>query len=178
LNYHKLAELVVGTEDIVSSVYFFTTFARWKWKQDSGTKRRHRQYVKALRSAKVEVIQGRFLRADERCPLCRDFYPNHVEKRTDVNIALRLLGDAIEDIFDKAVIVSADSDLLPAIAAVHHHTPGKEVGVMFPIGRTSFDLRQHADFRLKMPEKLLGQSQFPDAIQVDSITLRRPDSWT
>ena len=129
---------------------------------------------------KIEVIQGRFMLRSERCPHCKKCYPDHVEKRTDVNIALKLLGDAIDDLYDKALIISADSDLLPTISAVHKHAPGKEVGVMFPICRTSFDLRQYADFRLKMSEKLLSKCQFPDKITLPDIILKRPDcdSWS
>ena len=109
--------------------------------------------------------------------MCRKVYPDHVEKRTDVNIALKLLGDAIENLYDRAVIISADSDLLPAISAVHRHAAGKEVGFMFPIGRTSFDLRQNADFRLWMRERLLRDSQFPDKFEVEGATFERPSNW-
>ena len=48
---------------------------------------------------------------------------------------------------------------------------------MFPIGRTSFDLRQHADFRRKMREPLLQDSQFSDEVKVGSEIIKRPDSW-
>lgn len=111
---------------------------------------------------------------DIRCHKCNQYFLTHEEKRTDVNIALKLFGDAFEDLYDKALIVSADSDLLPIIQAVHKYFPGKEIGVMFPIGRTSFDLRQNADFRRKMREVLLRDSQFPD--EVGNIR-KRPDNW-
>lgn len=177
LNYHKLAESVVRKRDVIAGIFFFTTYAKWKWDQDKGIAFRHKQYVRALQTEKIEVIHGRFMAREERCPKCREYYPDHVEKRTDVNIALKLLGDAIDDLYDKALIISADSDLLPTISAVHKYAPGKQVGVMFPIRRTSFDLRQYADFRLKMPEILLKKCQFPDKIELPDEILQRPDSW-
>lgn len=177
LNYRKLAESTIGSRDTISGIFFFTTYAKWKWDQDKGIGYRHRQYVRALQTEKIEVIQGHFMTRTERCPKCKENYPDHVEKRTDVNIALKLLGDAIEDLYDKALVISADSDLLPTISAVHKYAPGKQVGVMFPICRTSFDLRQHADFCHKMPEKLLAKCQFPDEIKLPDVILRKPENW-
>ena len=177
LNYRKLAESVIKSRDTITRIFFFTTYAKWKWEQEPDIELRHRQYIHALQTEKIVVIQGRFMHRQERCHLCCGVYPDHVEKRTDVNIALQLLGDAIEDLYDRAIIVSADSDLLPAISAVHKYTPGKLVGVMFPIRRTSFDLRQYADFRLKMTEKLLKECQFPDKIILPDLILRRPEDW-
>ena len=37
---------------------------------------------------------------------------------TDVNVAIELLGDAQDDVFDAAIIVSADSDLTTPASAV------------------------------------------------------------
>ena len=99
------------------------------------------------------------------------------EKRTDVNIALQAVGDASEDMYDRAVLVSADSDLLPVIATVHRIAPDKEVGVMIPIGRTNDDLVRSADFRLKMRERNLRASQFPTTITVGKTTITKPSAW-
>jgi len=64
------------------------------------------------------------------------------------------------------LILPADSDLIPAIQAVHEYTPEKKVGVMFPIGRNNNDLKKEADFRIKMPQRLLEAYQFPEKIKV------------
>lgn len=75
------------------------------------------------------------------------------------------------------VYYALNGDLLPIIQTVHKYFPGKEIGVMFPIRRTSFDLRQHADFRRKMREELLRDSQFPDEVKVGNEIIKRPNSW-
>jgi phosphoenolpyruvate-protein kinase (PTS system EI component) len=80
-------------------------------------------------------------------------------------------------LFDKAVIVSADSDLLPVIKAIERIAPEKEIGVMFPIGRTNYELRQNASFRLKMTQKLLQESQFPEQVRLGSTVIARPIEW-
>ena len=176
LNYRKLAESLIGERDHITDIVFFTTYAKWKWAEDAGIAVRHKHYVKALRSQKIQVVQGHFKQKDKYCHNCNRTYPSHVEKRTDVNIALQVLGDAIEDLYDRAMIISADSDLLPVIGAVHKYATAKEVGVMFPIGRGCSDLREKADFRFKMSEWLLCNSQFPDVFEVDGQTFQRPES--
>jgi uncharacterized LabA/DUF88 family protein len=173
LNYRKLAESVIRAQDTIASVYYFTAVVRWR--QENAN--RHARYIRVLRSVGVETIQGRFMNKRVRCHLCGKEFLTHEEKRTDVNIALKILGDAIDDMFDIAVVVSADSDLLPALESVGRRFPEKKIGVMFPIGRSSADLRQIAHFRLRMREQVLKDCQFPDEVHVGKAVLTRPDTW-
>jgi len=173
LNYRKLAENVASSKDIIAGIFYFTAIVRWK--QDNA--RRHKNYITALRWAGVETIEGRFQDKTVCCHRCGQWYKTHEEKRTDVNIALRILCDAIDNKYDKALIISADSDLIPAIQTVHRYAPDKKIGVMFPIGRNSNDLRLEADFRIKMPQKLLEMSRFPDRIRIGSKVIQKPKEW-
>lgn len=174
LNYRKLAESVIGSKNEITGIFYFTAFARWK---SSQVLFRHKQYIKVLRTVGVETIQGRFMKKHIKCHECGKKFLTHEEKRTDVNIAIKLLSDAFDDLYDRALIVSADSDLLPVIKAVHNYAPDKEIGVMFPIGRNSYDLRENADFRFKMTEKLLRNSQFPNKVKVGGKTIKKPSMW-
>jgi hypothetical protein len=54
---------------------------------------------------------------------------------TDVNIAVELLGDAYQDKFDTALLISADSDLTTPIEKVHLLFPKKRVISVFPPNR-------------------------------------------
>ena len=90
--------------------------------------------------------------------------PTFEEKQTDVNIALQLLQLAILDQYDRAIILSGDTDLIPAIKAVRLTFPHKQIGVILPIGRSSEDLLQQADFKHKMREHHLASSRFPDIV--------------
>jgi uncharacterized LabA/DUF88 family protein len=173
LNYRKLAENVIGPSDEITGVFYFTAFVTWKPESVI----RHKVYIRVLQSVAVETIRGRFMRKDIKCHLCHRVFRTHEEKQSDVNIALKLLSDAVDDLYDRAVIISADSDLLPAIKSVQRHSPEKEIGVMFPIGCGSFELRQNAVFRRKMREALLRECQFPDEVEVGNIIIRRPESW-
>lgn len=173
LNYRKLAETVIRAQDTIAGIFYFTALVKWK----PESVKRHEQYIKALRSVGVETVRGRFMRKKIRCHVCNEYFVTHEEKQSDVNIALKVLGDAVDDVYDRALIISADSDLLPVIKSVQKHAPDKEIGVMFPITLTSFELRQNVAFRFKMQEKLLSACQFPDELRIGSATVKRPDSW-
>ena len=173
LNYKKLAEIVVGPKDTIAEVYYFSSYVTWK----PNSVLRHKKYIKALRSVGVEFVVGRFKPKTLKCHHCLKDYNSHEEKQTDVNIAVQIVADAAIDKFDKAVIISADSDLIPVIKTVHRLRPEKEVGVMFPVGRNSFELRQAADFTLKMKRNHLISCQFPEKIKIGREIIERPASW-
>jgi len=173
LNYRKLAESVVGKNNRITGIFYFTAIVRWK----PDNARRHKIYIRALRWAGVDTIQGRFLEKQVRCHKCNQFYKTHEEKRTDVNIALKIFCDAIDNLYDKALIVSADSNLMPSILAVRKYAPEKSIGIMFPIGRSNNDLIREADFRIKMSQQLLQSCQFLEQIKVGNTIINRPDSW-
>ena len=46
-------------------------------------------------------------------------FTTYEEKETDVNIALKIFEDWIYDNYDKAIIVSWDSDIIPAIRRIN-----------------------------------------------------------
>ena len=173
LNYRKLAEQFIRAQDTVGRVAYFTALALWKPEITT----RHEIYIKALRTANVDIVRGRFGRVQRRCHLCNRLYWTHQEKRTDVNIALQVLTDAVKDLYDRAVIISADSDLIPAFEAIHETAPDKEIGVILPIGRSNHALIHEADFRHRMRQRHLKASQFPPTISLDRTTIIKPSAW-
>lgn len=174
LNLYKFASLFVGRLDKLEQVILFTAFATW----DPAKVARHRLFIRANESVGVSVVYGEFKRKDKRCRLCRQRYSTFEEKQTDVNIALHLLQLAIMGQYDRAVIVSGDTDLIPAIKAVRVTFPQKEIGVILPIGKSSEDLLKQADFRHKMREHHLESCRFPDVIPLaDGSALECPATW-
>jgi uncharacterized LabA/DUF88 family protein len=59
----------------------------------------------------------------------------HEEKQSDVNFAIHLLHQAHIDGFDKAFLVTADSDLCPVIDLVLDNFPEKELVILTPPNR-------------------------------------------
>ena len=82
---------------------------------------------------------------------------------TDVNIAVELLGDAQDDIFDTALVVSGDSDLYGPIETVRRRYPHKRVVVAFPPDRVSKKLRSGPSFTI-------GRDAFRDSQLPDQVT--------
>lgn len=174
LNLWKLASLFVGRLDTLEQVFLFTALATW----DPAKVARHKLFIRANESVGVSVVYGEFKRKDKHCSLCRRRYPSFEEKQTDVNIALQLFQSAFLDRYDRAVILSGDTDLIPAIKAVRMLFPLKQIGVILPIGRSSEDLLKHADFRYKMREHHLVSSRFPDRVVLpDRSVLECPPTW-
>jgi uncharacterized LabA/DUF88 family protein len=176
LDYSKLAKCFVSSKDQIIDIFYFTAYAHWNPDKIA----RHQVLVKALRTVGVKIILGKFKNKDHQCRVCKRHYSTFEEKQTDVNIAITLLECAIKNEFDAAIIVSGDSDLIPAIEAVKRTFPSKEIGLVVPIGRAAKELIGACDFHMKMKERHLKTSQFPDTIPLDidkKIVLQKPYSW-
>jgi uncharacterized LabA/DUF88 family protein len=174
LSLTRLAQCFITKRDTISGIDCFTTLATW----DVGKVVRHQIFIKAQENEGVNVIYGQFKRRDRHCGLCGKWSPSVEEKQTDVNIALRLFQLAVQDRYDKAIIISGDTDLLPAVKAVQNTYPGKELGVVIPIGRASEDFKKQADFHYKMKEKHLSASLYPDPLKLkDGTVLNCPPTW-
>lgn len=120
---------------------------------------------------------GKFREKEIACHLCRRIFRTHEEKRTDVNIAVHVVAGAVKDLYDRAVLVTADSDLIPSIQTVHELAPVKQIGIMLPIGRNSYDLKNAADFVKKMPQEKLKRCLLPQTIALGNDTIRKPPNW-
>ena len=124
------ASLVRPNEHLVG-VKYFSAFATWL----PGPFARHRQYVKALESVGVQAVMGRFKEKPRQCNNCHARWTSHEEKETDVNVAIHLIKDVLKNEFDRAIIISADSDLVPAVKMAQQHDRTKEISVVAPPGR-------------------------------------------
>ena len=89
-------------------------------------------YIRALELTGVTPILGHFKKKNRKCPSCNYRWIGHEEKETDVNIALFLLDLAYQNVFDRALIISNDSDLAPAIQIVRRRFPKKQITTVAP----------------------------------------------
>jgi uncharacterized LabA/DUF88 family protein len=158
----------------LEGVEYFTTLATW----DPAKVARHRLFIKANETEGVKVTYGEFKRKQRKCSECSKLIRTFEEKQTDVNIALRLFELGVQDKYDKAILVSGDTDMIPAVKAVQKTFPAKKVGVVIPIGRASEDLKQQTDFHHRMKLHHLISSRFDDQIVLtDGSKLDCPTSW-
>ena len=136
----------------------------------------------------VHVILGRFKAKQVVCkvPTCTmpglRVFSTYEEKRTDVNIALWMLHDAQMGLCDRIVLVSGDSDLVPAVSMIKNQFPDKEVVVYIParnaIREAAVELRSAADKNRTLPLQLLAKAQFPARIADGAgRVICKPPSW-
>lgn len=148
--------------------------------QDAEASRsRQNTFLDALRlNSKIHITYGKFIECPaEGCEKCGHYWFRQEEKETDVNLAVSVLTDAINDEFDVAYIISGDSDQAPTIRALKALRPKKRVVAVFPPNRVSTELKKLSDRVLYINENHLRASQLPDEIQTEGIVIRRPVSW-
>jgi uncharacterized LabA/DUF88 family protein len=175
LDFAKLAQCYVSGKDIIEDIYYFTALANWS----PSKMQRHKVLLRAQKAFGVKVVCGMFKKVDRTCRICNREYKTYEEKKTDVNIAVYLLNLAFLDRYDKAILISGDTDLIPAIEAVQQTFPSKEVGVVLPIGRSSEQLKQVCNFHMKMKEHHLKSCMLSEKIDLGGgLKLQRPPSWT
>ena len=123
---------------------------------------RHRAYVAALEATGVECVLGRFKYSDVRCRNCGSQWRSYEEKETDLNIGIRIVRDAFHDVFDVYYLVSADTDLAPAIRMLKTEFPGREfVSVATPRRPHSSEFLRLADRTFKITNNALSKCLLP-----------------
>jgi uncharacterized LabA/DUF88 family protein len=131
LDLKALAASICGNGETLVETKYFSAYANWL----PAPVARHRAYVAALKHVGVKCYIGHFKEKHRWCASCGAAWTAHEEKETDVAIAVELVADAFLNRFDRAIVISADSDLGPAIKTVKAHFPEKAVNVIAPPGR-------------------------------------------
>ena len=145
---------------------------------DPGKVNRQRIYLDALATVpNLTTHFGYFLSKEKSCFKCGAIIQTYEEKMTDVNIAVSLLVDAQAGLFDKAMVVSGDSDLFGPIDEMRRRFPGKQVVVAFPPNRVSKKL-QSGGPSFVIGRKIFQSSQFPAQLtNAGGSVLVRPSAW-
>jgi uncharacterized LabA/DUF88 family protein len=175
LDYSKFLTRHLRKQDTTSDIFYFSAYAHHRSKRAVRT---HQLLVNAWQSTGVTAVMGNFKQKDRLCTNCRTYYPSHEEKETDVNIAIYLLNEAYKDSYDTAILVTNDTDLVPAITMLKDIQPHKRIGVLFPLDRWSSELAQACDFVKHTKKRHLLKSQFSDPITLPSgYQFSKPPIW-
>ena len=155
-------------------VFYFSSYADHVSEE---TQNRQKAYVRALELSGIVPIFGHFKRKNRKCPFCENKWVGHEEKETDVNIALYLLDLAYQNAFDRALVISNDSDLAPAIKMVRKRFPNKRITTVSPPHHFhSIELINVSSDKTKIRVEHLEKSLFPAVISDPSgiISVSRP----
>lgn len=153
---------------------------------DPGKAIRQYAYHQAIKAAcpNVEILLGQFkknkklqpLAVCKQSPSCAIRVSVRTEKGSDVNLAARLIHDAHTDKFDRAIVVSGDSDLVEPIRLVVQEV-GLPVWVRNPRHVRSSELSKVATSYDWIRPKLLGKSLLPDPVIDNEKQFPMPLLW-
>ncbi len=161
LDLTKLGRSLLKPGQQLTLTRYFTT----RVKGEPVKARRQALYVDALTTrGGIEVDFGHFLSRRVTCHSCGHHWTKSEEKKTDVNIAVRMLEDAYDDRFDTAIVISGDSDLATPVATIRTRFPHKRVLVAFPPKRYSHELRRVADATFRIFNRNIRTSHLPAAV--------------
>ena len=127
----------------------------------------------------VQVILGRYQSKSISCRRCGSIWTSYEEKETDVNIAVSIVADAAAGAADLALLVSADSDLCPAIRTARSLNPQRRMIAAFPPRRSSFEIRSLIPGAFTVAAVDLRNSLLPDTVNdlATGNAYKRPGKW-
>lgn len=172
LDLWKMCNNVTNSVEELIDVYYFTADMFWNGEK----KGRHSIYINALKSKDVKVVKGRFAKMTKRDIKTGNKVLIYEEKETDINIALHMIRLAVEDEYDQAILLTADSDQVPTVKLLTE-VFNKEVKLLKPIGRKADQLQRNSTFSKRIDLKLLEESLLPDTINYQGATYTKPKKY-
>lgn len=163
----------VGERVDLAEVHWFSARPDHLAPRKPETVRRYDTYVEALRASGVQTHLSQFKRKDVRCPRCSNAFVRYEEKETDVAIATAMLEVLVRQECGTVVLVSGDTDLIPAVRTVNRLLPRSKVGVAFPFLRHNVDLAEAVAYSFKINQKDVMRAQFPSPYKGHE----KPSSW-
>lgn len=164
--------LLRPNQELISVCYFTARIGNNPRKEQ-----RQNIYLSALKSTPTHLIYGHYKSKSKSCRRCGHTWQTNEEKMTDVNIAMQMMTDALEDTYDRAILISGDSDLVPPIKKVQNLF-NKKVFVVFPPNRHNHSVKTIADGSMVLGRGTLGKAQFPASILLkNGHTLTKPTQW-
>lgn len=140
----KFIEFLVGDREIVSKRYYTGIFRNIDNSEKSEKLVKNQQrFLSYLENIGFAIKRGRIL--------CDGGKPR--EKGTDVRIAVDLVVGAIDNLYDSAILVSSDTDLIPALDYIKYKN--KKIEYVGFSHAPSYALIKHSHFRrLLLPEDI------------------------
>lgn len=177
----KFFEQFIGHDQILSRVIYFTASPL-----DPKESSRQSAFLNAnsiLHPDTFQIERGKYINKPIECPNCHFAINRPEEKKTDVNLSVRMMGDCFKNETDIVVLVSADTDLIPPIDFILKNFPDKRIKVYFPPANHSSDIdgymKAHKSkiVRLEANEVKFRNAIMPDNVTVGAGTYKIPEKW-
>lgn len=177
---------LLDPENDIQRIRYFT--APVSGKLDPGQPIRQQKYLQALSTLScISIHQGNFITKPKMRPLVHPVSggPTHVEiwnteeKGSDVNLATYLIHDAWQNLFDVAVVLSQDTDLVEPVRIVRDEIK-KSIGVVCLDGKKPGKLASYASFVRHLSPSRLAAAQFPATLAFGrkGKSVQQPVEWS
>lgn len=133
-----------------------------------------------MENSRFQLILGKYLKKKITCFNCGNIINTYEEKESDVRIATQIVSDSYEKNCDIAIVVSADSDMIPSVELAKQ--AGQKVFIYFPPNHYSSNLAALANghpIQLSKYESRFRQSLLPDIVHLKekNYDLSIPEKW-
>jgi uncharacterized LabA/DUF88 family protein len=175
IDLYALSELFLEEGQCLVSVKYFTAHV----KGNPSKSKRQNTFLDAVRADnRIQIILGNYQREPITCNSCLHINQIPKEKQTDTNIATEMVADAFLNLWDKAVLVSADADLVPPIRCIKKHIPKKTLIVAFPPNRILRELAREAHGEFHINKSMLTDCQLDRTVNLkNGVRLTCPEYW-
>lgn len=183
INVQSFFESLRPHEDIIS----VKMFSAWI-SHDPEAQERQKRYFDALSTLpKVRLILGVFQPRTVRCRgECKQQYDIPEEKKTDVNLAVEIINDALTGVCEHIIVVSGDSDIQPAVEWVAKNKPEMKITVFVPLlpneqsqRRVDYYITQRLNVDCRfLPLGGIKENQLPNFVKMGGVQKAiRPHTW-
>jgi uncharacterized LabA/DUF88 family protein len=168
----------IGNNAQVCGMFYFSALATHIQAIDPQVVSRHQNYIRCLEGSGIAVELARFKKKNIKCPACATNIKRHEEKETDVAIAAKLLELLFLDQCDTAVLLTGDTDIVPAVKTAQRLFPNKSIGFILPFGRYNSELAKIGAFHFKVKSDTYPKHQLPDPFPLpNGKTVNKPAAW-
>jgi len=185
LDISKLCKKLLKPTDTIVKIKYFTAEVK-ALPHDPDQPLRQQIYLRALRTIpNLKIVLGHYQvhSSSLLLPQSQPGRPQYVrglkaeEKKTDVNMAVRMIEDGHDNHYDVAIVITNDGDLEDALRYVTQRLDLK-VGIFNPIPKhTSKALMKYASFIKTIQPRALKKSLFPEKLEDNKGIFYKPKSW-
>lgn len=177
----KLFEQFLGEGQELEKVIYFT--ATPLSPEKSARQSAFLNANRLINGNRFEIVRGKYLEKTIKCPHCHYTIIRPEEKKTDVNISIRMVADCVQDKTDVVILVSGDSDLVPPVEFIQKNYPEKKVRVYFPPSISSSNLSRN--MKLHKGKVVFLQNNFkkfencvmPNIVALGEKVYTIPEKW-
>ena len=168
----------IGNNAQTTEIYYFSALAKHIEAFKPDVVARHKNYIRCLEATGITVELSRFKKKRILCDHCNQTIKRHEEKETDVAIAVKLLEILVLDLCDTAVLVTGDTDVVPAVKTAQRLFPNKDIAFLLPYKRHNSELASLVTKHFEIKKETYEKHQFPDPfVTKKGKQIIKPASW-